>query len=181
MLLRACPDRLPTSSTRHEVTLAIIAEIAREVPSARPSAVVKNAACELLYTSARYLDVAAVVRAARAVGADAATPATGVRWSRRPSRAVSTHPSRLSRHRRTGVLHAVRSFGTLAFGLMYLDGRFNEAMREWLRRPQPRRGTVLVGIDPPLVVGSLQRDRVDGQPAVAGEMKAQEALVILYA
>jgi hypothetical protein len=42
----ACTEGLPTISTRQPVTLRTIAEIAREVPIARPSEVAKKTDCE---------------------------------------------------------------------------------------------------------------------------------------
>src|SRR5258708_1306978 len=51
-LRSASSDGLPTTCTRQPVRLLIIAEIAREVPSAGPCAVAKNIDCELLYTAA---------------------------------------------------------------------------------------------------------------------------------
>jgi hypothetical protein len=47
-LRSACADGFPTISTSASVTLVIIAEIARDVPRARPSAVAKNIDCEQL-------------------------------------------------------------------------------------------------------------------------------------
>ena len=47
-LRSASSDGLPTSRTRHPVRLLSMAEIAREVPIARPCAVAKNIDCELV-------------------------------------------------------------------------------------------------------------------------------------
>ena len=51
-LRSACSDGLPTTSTRHPVMLRIIAEIAREVPSALPPVVAKKTDWEQLYRRA---------------------------------------------------------------------------------------------------------------------------------
>ena len=51
-LRSASSDGLPTTRSRQPVSLLIIAEIAREVPSARPPSVAKNSDCEQLYSAA---------------------------------------------------------------------------------------------------------------------------------
>ena len=97
---RASSDGLPTTCRRQPVSDLIIAEIAREVPNARPPATAKNGVCEQLYSSApsqtawHAASSAGMVNSGNqpASTASADAPATGATTSSPASRSGSASP-----------------------------------------------------------------------------------------